>query len=1003
MNYNELIQFDDGAATLAELVRKTPEQAALVRAHLEKFPAAAGRSGDELVPLFPFHPDVIAALEKISFIPPLELTRILAEAVRKIAGATVPAESPGFIAADDVWLVIRARTGLQQVQDIEAVVHCIGELEKRLVRKFAPGEARELAVRLGRVLAVHRLTSPDIYTHHGATAAELCQLLCLQALDAEKTERMHADVQAVIAQIHHLGGTQFICSNHETGRHFLQIKLFKRFIKPELALHWVNALPFLLLMGTGALILASKFFHKGQEWLACLQLVHQISAATWLLAMPPTVMLRLKVHWKHILGALTWGKADLLWMVQSMRAGYDKRVKIPPAGFINSGQKMNAMLVLVYFFSFGGTGLLMFFKGSILFPWYVHTALFFSAMGSVGGHLFLALINPSTRVALAGIFHGWVPLSYVEHHHALSLPPSLRSHLHEPSRKTILEEIAISRVEIIILIITVLLGGVGAVAFGKSRVENIKDQFTKTFAATISPNQLSTRHRVAPTAESCTKCHSYTGQIPNANCEQCHQDIQERRAKSIGYHGTLKDDCRVCHKEHLDDRSLVPLDRQKFDHKLAAFKLQDKHLKVECDECHKKNRTKDWKGVYFTGLKFADCSDCHKDAHNAQMAVACEKCHAPAGWKRPDLKFSHNTDSPFKLEGKHQTVDCAKCHKPATAGGALATAKFKDLPQDCVGCHEDPHRKQFADKTCTTCHRPTGWRKEFLQFNHNRDAKFSLVAKHADVACEKCHQPAAPGAPLAQATLRGLKSGCADCHKDPHNGQFKTDCTRCHQTPESFKVKQLHFDHNQDTKFPLAGKHTSVDCVKCHQPQPPNGPLASAQFINLGTDCATCHKVKHPAEYGTSCLSCHTVNGWRKKKQTTDHASRNTVNHELLLGKHLTTRCDSCHNLEKIPSIARMKETQPDCTTCHKKDEPHKGTLGSNCYKCHSTEGWKGENLRFSHDAMTRYPLNQDHKNVACAKCHKDNHWKPLDTSCVSCHPKFRENQPSPKTGEPRP
>lgn len=992
MKYQEIIQFDAGAVTPAELARKTPEQVALVREHLAKFPGVPESRLEELVRLFPFHPAAVALLENVLFIPPPDRARLLSATVGMILGQTLPAENPGFIAADDLWLMIRADAGLQKVSEIEAVVHCGGELEKKIARKFTPGAPRNLAIRLARALALHRLTSPDIYAHGGATSAELCGLLCLPMPDAEAADKLRADVEVLIAQIHQLGGTQFICSNHETGRHFLQIKEFKRFVKPEILLHWVNALPFLLLMVTGAVMLTTHFFHWERGWIPWVQLAHEISAATWLLALPPTVMLRLDVHWAHIRAALTWGKADLLWMVQSMRAGYDKQVKIPPAGFINSGQKMNAMLVLLYFFGFGGTGLLMFFKSSILFPWYVHTALFFSAMGSVAGHMFLALINPSTRVALPGIFHGWVPLKYVEHHHPLSLPPSLRSHLHEPSRKTILEEISISRTEIIILVITVLLAGVGALVFGASRMESVKSKFSQTFAATISPNQLTTKHRVGPPAESCTKCHSYTGEIPNANCEQCHQDIRERRAKAIGYHGTLTNDCLTCHKEHLDDNALVPLDRKKFDHGLAAFKLEGKHVKVDCDECHKKTRTKEMKGVYFTGLKFAGCMDCHKDLHNGQFTVACEKCHSAKGWQRPDLKFAHNTDSTYKLEGKHLTADCAKCHKPADAKGTLGSAKFKGLPTDCLGCHEDPHKKQF-DKSCTACHTPAGWERKSLLFNHDRDTKFPLLAKHTEAACEKCHVAPA-GAKLAAASMHGLKTSCADCHKDPHQGQFKTDCTRCHPQPDSWKGKQLHFDHNRDSKFALAGKHIKVDCVKCHRPQPKTAPLASAQFSGLAVGCETCHKVKHPAEYGPTCLSCHTVNqSWLKKKPAVDHVSRNEVNDELLLGKHLTTRCDACHNPAKIPTLGFLAPTGYDCVTCHTKDDPHKGTLGSNCYKCHNTDGWKGESLRFNHDLMTPYPLDQDHRKVACVKCHSDNQWKLTKTTCVSCHPKFTEEK----------
>ncbi|HEX9047044.1 MAG TPA: DUF6079 family protein [Verrucomicrobiae bacterium] len=1002
MKYSDFIQFDltelpEGTGLRDACLRiapKTPEQQEAVAERLRKFGL---NHSPELVALFPFHPRVLALLESISFVPPPVQVRLLLAAARQAAESPCIPNGPGFIAADQLWLVLRADAELQRIQDIEAVIRCTGELEKKIARKFSDPSHRELALRLARVLALHRLASPDIYSHGGGTVDELAELLCLAGPEPDASARLQADSAEVLRHMHHLGGTQCLSSNPETGQHHLQIKEFKRFVKPEVVLHWVNALPFLCLLATGAVMLASRFLHWQGIWISRAELAHQISAATWLLAVPPAVMLRLNVHWDVIRTVLTWGKTDLLWFVQSMRVLYDKNAKVPPAGRFNAGQKMNTVLVLLYFFGFGGTGLLMFFKGSILFPWYVHTALFFSAMGSVGGHLFLAFINPSTRIALFGIFHGWAPMKYIEHHHPLSLPPSLRSHAHAPTRKTLREEISISKVELVILAITVILGIAGAITFGFARMETVKDQFSKKFAQSISPRELTTWHRVGPSAESCVKCHSYTGELPNAKCEACHQDIKERRANRTGYHGVLTNDCRTCHQEHRDDPAFVPLDRKHFDHHLAAFQLEGKHARLDCDACHKKPRPEPvagitMRGVYFTGLKFANCTDCHADRHNGQFAAPCQKCHSPAGWQRPNLKFSHDLDSSFRLTGKHTPLDCVKCHKPADTKAPLGTAKFKGLPSDCAGCHEDPHRRQF-DRPCTVCHTPGGWKKDALLFQHNRDSKFPLMAKHADTACEKCHRPSAPGEKLAAAQMHGLKTGCADCHQDPHSGQFKTDCTRCHLQPDSWKGKSLHFDHNRDAKFTLVGKHAAAACVKCHQPRPAGGELASAQFVGLKSSCADCHPPKHPVEYGSLCVSCHAVSQWGKNKPAADHASRHTANGELLLGQHITARCDACHNAQRVPALGFLGATQYDCAGCHAAKDPHRGTLGQNCAKCHNSDAWKGESMRFSHDTMTRWPLNQDHRHVACVKCHADNHWKPVNSACESCHPKITKDK----------
>ena len=1018
VNYRDLIQFDSGVENVRQetftpteptrslasrLVPKTAEQAAQVRAHLAKFTALYGgmnRRMDEFVALFPIHPDCVTVLERISFVPPAEILRWLADEVKQRLDEPVPAEEPGLIGYDCFWE--RLQSACKTEPDVEAVAYCSKTLEAAVEKNWARPEWQPTAQRLLRALCIHRLTTDHIYNTHGATPAELRDTLCLlppgvKTTDADSAEVLRLLVVEILGELRRVAGEKAISYHADNDHYNLHIRKFKRFVKPEIVLHWVNAAPFVVLMLTGVVMLASRFLHFDRHLAV---LIHEICAATWIIGMPLTVLVRARIHWPLIRTILTWGKEDLLWMTQSARAAYNKKISPPPAGRFNTGQKINTLLVAVYFVGFTTTGLLMFFKGSILFPWYAHTALFFSAMGSTGGHMHLALLNPSTRIALAGIFHGWAPIEYIHHHHPLSLPRRAWSHHahHAPAgKKTLMEELSLTKVELILPIVALLLlAGVGALAFHKAQLASIKNEFTKKFADCINPDSLSTRHRIGALSESCTKCHSYTGQIPDANCELCHVDIKEHRAKNVGYHGTFKGDCRDCHREHPGStNSIIPAFREKFTHDLTGFKLEGKHAKVECDECHQKKHPPVvtdgpiTSGIYYLGLKSDRCTDCHRDQHNGQFTASCGKCHTANGWIGKELNFSHDKDSSFQLAGKHAAVECAKCHKPNPLGAALGTATFKGLAHDCADCHEDPHRKQFT-AGCETCHTPTSWKKDALKFDHSKDSKYPLVAKHAEVACDKCHVPKSPTSPLASAQFHGLKSECADCHKDPHQSQFERNCTRCHPAPQGWTGKQLQFAHSKDSQFRLDGKHAAVECVKCHKPQPAGAALSSAKFKGLGTTCDACHNVKHPEEYGPTCVSCHAIDHWIKTKPGVDHILKHEIRGEQLIEKHLTAKCSACHNPERLAVLGMTAKAQLDCTTCHTgKEDPHKGTLGADCTKCHRADAWKGESLKFNHNTMTSYGLNQDHKNVACVKCHKDNHWKPLDTSCIGCHPKF--------------
>ena len=1022
----------------------------------------------EFVAAFPLHPDGCKVLGRLPFLNDQQRLRLLAEALAKVRNEPVPEEGPGLISCDAYWDWLRALPLAREVMEVDAVLDFGQGLARHLEKSLADPGRKALAVRLVHALCLHRLASGEVYGNHGATAAELADELIPsvpgpQDLTVAPEARVEAGLRSLLEEIVAAGGAYPLGLEVETGRYGLRLRKFKRFARPELLLHWTNAVPFVLLMATGVVMLVSRFFEVDRRTLAPLEILHQVFALVWLCGLPLAFLSNPRVHRRNLRAVCRWGVEDFLWVFQSIRGVYNKRVTPGPVGRFNTGQKINFCLVVVYFLAFAASGSLMFFRGSMLFPWYLHTALFFAALGSVGGHLYLSLVHPGTRVALTGIFHGWTSMEYVRHHHPLSLPADQRPPAEPVPGRTAREEVFAARVELLMLVLVLALGTVGAFVFGKARLVSARQGFAKAFADTIKPSQLSTKHRIGPLTESCIKCHAYSGSIPDNRCEQCHQVVKERRTAKIGYHGTLHGACIECHKEHEGATvSLIPLKREQFNHNLAAFKLEGKHAAVACDDCHQKKRPAGAPGVYYIGLAYGTCAACHPDRHAGQFAAGCETCHTLNGWTGKTLKFSHEADSAFKLAGKHAAVDCSKCHVPKAAGQPLATARFKGLavmcaachadphekqfaatcdvchtpaswkrpalvfqhdrdskfplaarhadlacekchvpkapgeplaatrlhglPADCVDCHPDPHRGQFA-RACTPCHTPAGWKGKQLAFDHAKDSKYPLVAKHVEVKCDKCHVPPAPGSSLSTAPFRGLHAACADCHADPHRGQFERACTRCHPTPTGWGLKQQSFQHDRDTKFALEGKHVSVECAKCHPPPLAGGTLAAGVFRGLGTGCAVCHNVNHPEIYGPACLSCHDTLRWTKQRPAVEHFLKRTVDGEFLAGKHLTVECRGCHAPARLPMVTTASQPGYSCVTCHGAQDPHKGTLGAVCTKCHDLEGWKGEHLLFNHDKMTRYPLDQDHRNVACAKCHKNLQWKPLDDKCQSCHP----------------
>ena len=320
------------------------------------------------------------------------------------------------------------------------------------------------------------------------------------------------------------------------------------------------------------------------------------------------------------------------------------------------------------------------------------------------------------------------------------------------------------------------------------------DRYGRNFGHNSFPFQLIGKHKEAP----CTKCHLDAHTIVSLqsapqDCFSCHKQDDPH----AGRYGT---DCGTCHSPE----GWKPA---KFDHNLAAFKLEGGHVEVRCEQCHINN--------VFKGTP-SDCYSCHKndDEHNGQFGTKCEVCHSPEGWEM--TTFDHNLSS-FKLQGKHANVKCEACH---------LNNIFKGTPQDCHSCHQkdDKHNGQFGTD-CSACHTVDGWDK--VTFDHSRTS-FPLTGGHADIPCERCHQGG---------QFQKISTNCASCHADPafHTGAIGTDCASCHNSM-TWSPARFNLSHPQ-----------------------PSAEEGGSGVNHGGSTCKTCHpNTVH--EY--TCLACHQSNNF---------------------------------------------------------------------------------------------------------------------------------------------
>jgi hypothetical protein len=251
----------------------------------------------------------------------------------------------------------------------------------------------------------------------------------------------------------------------------------------------------------------------------------------------------------------------------------------------------------------------------------------------------------------------------------------------------------------------------------------------------------------------CKECHtgSYTKPIAHNSCTDCHDDYHEGQ---LTKNGSVRD-CDECHTVESFQGSSFSINK----HNQSEFPLEGAHMATPCTECHKENEK--W--------QFADlgntCNDCHEDPHKYLISEKyypqsdCEKCHKVSRWS--EVNFDHSLTG-YELQGQHQELSCRDCHFRKDEKGDVHQ-QFKTLSESCTNCHTDQHYGQFEEKgktTCEQCHTFNDWGP--TRFDHNK-TRFKLVGAHADVACEKCHQPIVENG-ITYIQYKYKEVSCETCH-----------------------------------------------------------------------------------------------------------------------------------------------------------------------------------------------------------------------------------------------
>jgi formate dehydrogenase subunit gamma len=186
-----------------------------------------------------------------------------------------------------------------------------------------------------------------------------------------------------------------------------------RFTRRERAVHWLTAAAFFSMLGSGLLVGRRGTFHDVMyAW-------HLASAGVLLIGL---ALLACGARSGPVRGSfreLSRIEArDRDWLASV--PGQLRRVVDPPrVGRFNGGQKVNFLAItalLAVLFLTGVDTIIAGTHGNLVFGF--HKVATIAACVLVGGHLYMALLNPGTRPAFRGMLTGKVDRDWARAHHA---------------------------------------------------------------------------------------------------------------------------------------------------------------------------------------------------------------------------------------------------------------------------------------------------------------------------------------------------------------------------------------------------------------------------------------------------------------------------------------------------------------------------------------------------------------------------------------------------------
>ena len=224
-----IVRQDVAYVVSERLLRKTKEQKAKIREHLQKFTPLYGSMAEQLeefVRLFPVHPRYLEVFEAISIAEKREVLKTLSSEMKRLLDKDVPSDEPGLISYDSYWNVLQANAALRSIPEIREVIDVSKVVENRIQQAYTRPALKPMALRIIHGLSVHRLTTDDIRAKIGPTAEELRDGLFLFStmLPERTSDFLRTTVESCVKEITKTMAGQFISHNTDNDQYYLDLQ-----------------------------------------------------------------------------------------------------------------------------------------------------------------------------------------------------------------------------------------------------------------------------------------------------------------------------------------------------------------------------------------------------------------------------------------------------------------------------------------------------------------------------------------------------------------------------------------------------------------------------------------------------------------------------------------------------------------------------------------------------------------------------------------------------------